>query len=240
MILRKLKKLIELYLTVDKIYEQSRETEWAHIYHDSIRGKRWLEELAIYPGRWAANYSFLYILVRILTDYKPSKIIEFGLGESSKVVSKFVQNELTESQHIIVEQDIEWAESFVSRFALSKNSQIIHLEREEKDIKNFIVNSYTSLPDKINALFDLYIIDGPFGSDRYSRYDICLLANKFESTDEFIIIMDDYIRKGEQDTAKDLVDIITSKGIKTYVGVYSGNNSQMVVATTKYRNAVSM
>lgn len=38
----------------DQIYEQNRkiilqglELEWAHIYHDTIRGKEWLEKLAI-------------------------------------------------------------------------------------------------------------------------------------------------------------------------------------------------
>ena len=43
----------------------TKEIEWAHIYHDSIRGKKPIEELGLNIGRWAGNYSFFYVLNRI-------------------------------------------------------------------------------------------------------------------------------------------------------------------------------
>jgi hypothetical protein len=239
----KLKEIIEWIskkLYTDKIYEQCQEIEWAHIYHDSIRGRKWLEELAIHPGRWAANYSMLYLLVRILSDYKPDKILEFGLGESSKIISKFLEHELTQSTHIIVEHDTEWVESFSSRFTLSERSSLLHLELESKMIHQFLAKSYKGLRGRIVESYNLYVIDGPPVSERYSRYDICFLADNFKSTDEFIIIMDDYNRKGEQDTAGDLVKLISDKGIQAYTGTYTGKKSQLVIVTASYRGILSV
>ena len=39
--------------------------------------------------------------------------------------------------------------------------------------------------------YDLYIIDGPFGSSRYSRFDIFSQVEKFQKEDEFILIFYD-------------------------------------------------
>ena len=199
-----------------------------------------MKNLAISPGRWAGNYSFLYVLVRILSDYKPKKIIEFGLGESSKIVSSFLNNELQNSTHLIIEQDENWIEAFKSRFNLSKNSELLPLPLEVKMVNGFPVRSYHSIEKKVNGIFDLYIVDGPLYSLNFSRYDICLLAERFILNDEFIIIIDDYNREGEKQTITDLINQLTVKGIETHTGIYGGNKSQIVIATEKYRFATSM
>jgi hypothetical protein len=36
----------------------TKEIEWAHIYHDSIRGKKAIEELELNIVKWAGNYCF--------------------------------------------------------------------------------------------------------------------------------------------------------------------------------------
>jgi hypothetical protein len=224
----------------EKMEAHIAELEWAHIYHDTIKDKAWLKNLSVSPGRWAVNYSFLYILVRILSEYKPEKIVEFGLGESSKIVSSYLENELHDSSQLIVEQDQNWIKSFKSRFKLSKNSVIMHLLLEEKIIKGFPVKSYKDLNEKINRTFDLYIIDGPFGSENFSRYDICILTERINVNDEFIIIIDDYDREGEKETVIDLIDQLTTKGIKLYTGVYTGSKFQIIITTEKYRFATSV
>lgn len=248
MIFKKLRKLLnefrnrdeEQKLQYENIKLQMVELEWAHIFHDTIKDKQWLNELALSPGRWAANYSFLYILVRILSDYKPKKMIEFGLGESSKVVSAFLDHQLTSSSHLIIEQDEKWISAFNSRFTLSEKSLIMHIPLAEKNIKGFAVQSYKNIGEKVDEIFDLYIVDGPFGSKKFSRYDICVLAEKLMPGNEFVIIIDDYNRQGENDTAVDLINIFAGKNIRISQGVYAGNKSQLVIATEKYRFAASM
>lgn len=245
MMVKKIKSIINEFrmnVRVNNEYltKQANELEWANIYHDTIKDKEWLKNLAISPGRWAGNYSFFYILVRILSDHKPKKIIEFGLGESSKVISTFLDNELKNSTHIIIEQDQNWIKAFKSRFHLSLNSELLHLPLEIKTIKNYPVNSYTAIKEKVTGVFDLYIIDGPFGSDNFSRYDICTLAEQLKQKDEFIIIIDDYNRTGEIETAKDLINQLTRKGIKIFTGTYSGNKSQIIITTEKYQFITTM
>ena len=199
-----------------------------------------MKNLSISPGRWAGNYSLFYLLVRILSDYQPNKILELGLGESSKLVSSFLDNQLKNSKHLIVEQDKNWIDSFTSRFELSKNSEILYLPVVSKNIKEYQVSSYSEIEKRINDSFDLYIVDGPSGSNNFSRYDICLLAEKLNSRNEFIIIIDDFNRFGEKETVEDLINKLTENGIKTFTGNYHGEKDQIVITTEKYRLATSL
>lgn len=219
---------------------QSQELEWAHIFHDSIRGKKPIENLSLNIGRWAGNYSFFYVLNRILSDYKPKKILDLGLGESSKFISTFLDNYLEESYHTIVEQDVNWIEAFENRFHLSERSKIINCNLQVSQIKGFESNKYEDFGKKVTEKFDLYIVDGPFGSDRYSRYDIILLVEKFDDNEEFIIMMDDTHRQGEADTRNDIISILTSKKITYYLGEYIGNKAVSVISSEKYKFSTSL
>lgn len=223
-----------------ELENQGRELEWAHIYHDSIRGKKWLEELPLNVGRWAGNYSFFYVLNRILMDYKPKSILDLGLGESSKFISSYLDNYLQDTRHTIVEQNGEWINSFQEKFLLSTRSTIVHCPLVEGEIKGFINNSYDDFKEKITEKFDLYIVDGPFGSDRYSRYDVISLINKMEQEDQFIIMMDDTNRKGEQDTLNDIISCFNEMNIKYYLGEYKGSKAVTLIVSEKYKFATTM
>lgn len=223
-----------------KIISLSQELDWANVYHDSIRGKKWLEDLPLNIGRWAGSYSFFYLLNRILSDFKPKTILEFGLGESSKFVMAYLDNFLHDSSHLIIEQDQNWKDIFILNNVVSNKSVIQICPLVKVEIKSHQSNSYKDLSSEVNSKFDLYIIDGPFGSTRYSRYDIVHLALKFEAHDEFIIIFDDYNRLGEKDSAKDLVEILQAKGITIYKETYTGIKSVLVIVTQKYKYAISL
>lgn len=246
--INKIKSLINEFRANDKkinsklveLENQGRELEWAHIYHDSIRGKKWLEELPLNVGRWAGNYSFFYVLNRILMDFKPKSILDLGLGESSKFISAYLDNYLLETKHTIVEQNEDWIKSFEEKVLLSKRSTIVHCPLKETEIKGFISNSYDSFREKITEKFDLYIVDGPFGSARFSRHDIISLVEKIEKEDQFIIMMDDTNRKGEQDTLNEIVNILTNKEIIFFIGYYEGNKANTVIATKNYKFAASL
>ena len=241
MIIKKIKNLVEEFRTRDENQKkQNNELIWANIFHDTIKDREWLKNLSISPGRWAADYSFLYVLVRILSDYKPKKVIEFGLGETSKIVSSFLDNDLTDSNYIILEQDESWIEVFKNKCQLSKKVELIHLPLKSKDVKGFSVNSYTGIEEKVDGVFDLYIVDGPFGSPRYSRYDIYALAEKLHVKDEFIIIIDDYDRQGEIDTVTDLMNRFKERGMRIYTGLFSGIKAQFLIVSERYKHITSI
>jgi hypothetical protein len=239
--LKKIKALIEENRdNQKKIIQQLQELEWANIFHDSIRGKKYLEMLPINIGRWAGNYPFFYVLNRILNDMKPKSILEFGLGESTKFISAYLDNYLIDTKHIVIEQDENWKHIFLKNFKPSKHIQIIVCPIEKLSIKGFEINSYQGINQMITEKFDLYIIDGPYGSPHYSRYDIVTITANFDVQDEFIILLDDYNRKGEQETFEDLLQLFRKKNIKTYHQSYSGNKSVMVIATEKYKYITSL
>lgn len=239
--IRKIKRLIEENRSNQKkILLQSQELEWAHVYHDSIRGKHWLEHLPLNIGRWAGNYSFFYVLNRILNDYKPKAILEFGLGESTKFISTYLDHYLVDSKHLVIEQDENWKNIFIERFPLSPRTEIVVCPLKKVIVKGFETNSYKGLSLAVAEKFDLYLVDGPFGSSRYSRYDIVALAEDFNKSDEFIILIDDYNRKGEQDTAADLIEVLKNKNISIHTAIYRGNKNVFVLGTSKYKYISSL
>ncbi|WP_397362213.1 hypothetical protein [Olleya sp. R77988] len=245
--MKKIKKIIKeqiklqqsSHFLITKSHLQSKELEWAHIYHDSIRGKKALENLPLNIGRWAGNYAFFYLLNRILTDFKPKSIIEFGLGESTKFISTFLDNSLNESKLLTIEHDENWKSLFLDNFKLSNRAEIKTLDLVENKINGFDSNGYKKIKENIKEIFDLYIIDGPFGSKNYSRYDIVSLAENLSKNDDFIIIMDDYNRIGEKQTTKELLKFLKHKQIDVFTEEYVGNKSVFVIATEKYKYVTS-
>ena len=241
MIIKKLKQIVKENKRLHKsnlLY--LKELDWANVYHDSIRGQKWMKNVSLNIGRWAGNYAFFYVLNRVLLDYKPRRILEFGLGESTKFISTFLDNYLLESEHIVIEQDQSWYESFKSRFSLNENSKVKVCPLETRTIHNHEVNFYKGLSEQISSNFDLYIVDGPFGSKRYSRYDIVSVVENCAINDEFIIIFDDYNRTGEQDTVNVIIDTLRQKEIEFHKGIYQGLKSVCVIGTSKYRFITSL
>lgn len=229
-------RLLSRYKTLSN---QINELEWAHIYSDSIRGIPYIENLHLNIGRWAGNYSFFYVLNRILYDYKPQKILEFGLGESTKLISTYVEHHLDNAVHKIFEHDKNWIDYFKSRFVLADKCEIINLDLNDKLINGYHVTSYNKVfNDEFND-YELYLIDGPFGSDRYSRYDIIAYIENFKLFSEFIILFDDTDRRGEMDTIKVIFNLLETKHIKYYTKNYKGNKQSTIICSEKYKFATS-
>lgn len=249
MFLKKTKNVIDglrdrfggLQAQINEVKNEQAEVVWANVFHDTIRDRQWLQTLPLSPGRWAVGYSMLYVIARVLADYKISSVVEFGLGESSKLVDACVYHHLPGCTHVIVEHDQAWIDHFAQRYAFKGNPRLITLDLIEKEIKGNPVKTYKGIQEALVNAADLYVIDAPFGSPRYSRYEIVTIAlERFVPGSEFIIILDDYNRQGEQDTIADLLEVLKLKQIKVYTGLYTGSKSQMVIATEKYRHAVSM
>ncbi|MFW5700584.1 MAG: hypothetical protein ACOCWM_02755 [Cyclobacteriaceae bacterium] len=240
-ILRKIKELVR----ENREYHQEtqlmlKELHWADIYHDSIRGTEWLEKLPLNIGRWAGGYSFFYILNRVLKDYKPEKILELGLGESSKFISAYADNNDEIKSHTIIEQNVEWKNSFEKQHTLSKKSLINICEVQNKEVQGFQTKVFSNLNEKINLPYDLYVIDGPIGCERYSRYDIIEIAEGFKSKDEFIIVFDDVHREGEMDTVNDLLKLLKKKEVTVYFNQFLGIKKVFVLATAKFKHVISI
>lgn len=215
-----------------------KEIEWANVYHDSIRDNEDLQKLSLKIGRWAGNYSFFFLVHRILKDFQPKKIVEFGLGESSKFISTYNSSNANLCEHVVIEHDIEWVRIFNDSFQ-NNNIHIQHHDLSKKKINGYEYNGYDNVKD-IPADADFYLIDGPFGSPNYSRYDILSVLERIRPEQEFILILDDFNREGEQQTAIQILNMFESKGKQVFSVKYEGVKAQFVLVTEKFRYVLSL
>lgn len=235
-------KLINFLKHIEKKQDDSlrisEENLWANIYHDSIRGYKHIEELSLNIGRWAGSYSFFYVLNRTLKDYKPKRILEFGLGESSKFISTYIKYYNTEAKHTIIEHDQNWIDFFKKSFVLAENSTIVFSSPSTIQINNYTVNSYSNLDEIDINEFDIIIVDGK-SSPNLSRGYIIELSKKILKNKEIIIILDDTHRNCEKETEIELSKTLKDKDILFRKATYSGVKSLTLFVTEKYKYATS-
>jgi len=223
-----------------EILKYSKELNWANVYHDSIKGIAFLESLSLNTGRWAGNYAFFYVLKRILTDFSPSSILELGLGESTKFVSAFLDNnKLADCRHLVIEEDKNWLNFFLEQNGQSKETEICVISTETIIVEGNQTKVYSNFEKLIAQKYDLYIIDGPKGSGRFSRYDLVRIVENVSQGDEFIFLIDDYERLGERETVERAISILDNKGIEIYETVYYGIKNIIIIASEKYKNTRS-
>ncbi|RAP45167.1 hypothetical protein [uncultured Methanosphaera sp.] len=224
--------------TYNDILRRIREVNYGLVFNDTIKNSSWLHNENFSSNNGAANYSFLYLLYRILNEVKPSNILELGLGQSSKLTTQYT-NKFTHSKLTIIDQDKTWIENFSKNLDFCKNISIKYVEVEEFEYNNTTNTRYRDLEEKLSDnKLDLVIIDGPTGFlpsgefQSYPRSNILTLIDKLD--DEFIIILDDYDRTGEQNTMKNLQEKLDEKGIEYTFKAFYGLKNQGIICTPKY------
>lgn len=223
-------KLKTLINKLNKIIKRKENIEllWAEYFKLSIADKPWLKSLALHPGRWAGNFTFFFLLNRVLTIQKPINILELGMGESTKFINSFLQNILLSSNLTVVEHNREWIDFFMKENNLCKRVDIQNLDLTNKNYRGSLVPGYQLDQFNINnntsnQPYDLVVVDGPYGSNnKYSRIDILEMIiidpNKFNDT---VFIFDDTNRKGEYNTLKKLIELKQDYFSKNYNGIKS-------------------
>lgn len=212
---------------------------YAQKFNTCLLNYTWIENKLIFPGQWAAGFPLMYLLCRILNDGVFHNILEFGLGETSKLMLQ-VTNLRPKTKIDIIENNQDWIEFY----RLEVNSSNVAIHRKDLTqirILNQSVNAYQDLMTGLEGRqYGLIIIDGPMGSSAYSRYQIVDVfeANMLEK--EFIIIIDDYNRPGEKQTATILMQRMKVAGVEFYSGIYSGEKKVLVVASAANKYFTSL
>ena len=181
------------------------------------------------------RYNYIYVMTRVLEETKPNSVLDLGLGISSTLISCYF-NHKENGIHTIIEQDKEWAHFYTENHKLFKFSTINTLERIERDYKGQTISCYSGFDDLITHIgvkYSVISIDGPWGSDRHSRRDIVpLIPDILE--DDFVILMDDTNRKGEQDTIEEIKSILEQHNIEYAVGGYQGECDCAIICSKNY------
>ncbi len=214
-----------------------REILKSQIFHDTIKDSVWLKYQDFSPGSWAVDYSLLYTLYRVLNDVRPLNILEFGLGQSSKMIYQYISFVgKNNANAITIEHDNNWINFFMKNIQGRYDLNIFQLELESILYKNkFQTYFYSNLRDLIGVKkFDCILIDAPYGTERFSR---CQIIDYIPSclADNFCIIIDDYNRKGEKDTVKALCSALNIANIPYQATVLYGMKEHYLICSEKWK-----
>ena len=219
----------KLIANQEEIIAQNREIIYSQIFHDTIKGSEWLpEDFPFSPGREAFGYPALYVLYRILNEFRPVDILETGLGQSTKMISMYSRHK-RDCRHCIVEHDGEWIGFFRNHFQMPETTEIMQLPIMDADIDlgeegKSNVTTYSGFSRALEGRkFDFMCIDGPYGfrSPVYSRIDLIgILPGCLK--ERFVILLDDCHRQGELNTLNMMASKLNDEGIECSCCVYNG------------------
>jgi hypothetical protein len=199
------------------------------IFNNTICDSEWLKYKSFSPGLWAADYGLLYTLYRVLNGIKPNNVLEFGLGQSSKMLHQY--GNFFHANVVTCEHDESWIRFFNEGRDGKYDVNIKKLELESIIYNGFETLSYKDIIKEIgNIKYDLIIVDGPFGSKHFSRPQIIELSQKCLA-DSFCIIMDDTHREGEMETAIEVQRVLKDLGVNYCSTTYSSSKKHTLICS---------
>lgn len=204
---------------------------WAEIFESATKNSFWLLDKTFSPGRWAVGYQFLYVMYRVLNEVRPKRILELGLGQSTRMIAQYAKSR-EDVEHIVVEHDEKWVEFFVNDFSMPVCSKIEMCELKMIPYKEAeAVRIYGGLKEKLEGKrFDFISIDAPLGEDMkaYARIDVLQMLPECLS-ENFVILFDDYHRRGENRTVAEMEECLKNYGISYKKGKYSGKKECVIL-----------
>lgn len=237
-------KLEQLTRMVWIVERRVRDNEWATVFNNTITGSEWLHRVSLSPGRCALAYPGLYALYRSLDEFRPKKILEMGLGQSTRVISAY--SKYFDAGHYIVEHDETWIQFFLDKYGKGEKTEIVCLNRREEIYQGRWIQTktpikfYEGFKEKFQGeKFDFVFIDGPQGSQEVSRVDFTeLLPEALEES--FVIMIDDSERHGESATINVICNILQNAGISILIGVYDGIKDTTLIVSSNLRFLLSL
>ena len=212
------------------------ELQYSVVLNQSWIDSEWVKNKSFSLRLGSSNYSFIYSLFKILDEIAPLRILEFGLGQTTKLTSQYVNNKNTNAALDIVEHDNDWINEFSGQITLTNNIKIYHKNLIKFEINGVETDKYDDLSDIVtDKKYDLIIIDGPFGFDRiYPRTNILdLIPNNL--AENFVIILDDAERKGEQNTANLIFNKLDACNIQYEKSYKKGLKTQLIISSTNHK-----
>jgi hypothetical protein len=212
---------------------------WAQTFDHATRDSAWLIRRTFNPGRWAMGFPGLYILYRILSEARPERILELGLGESSRLTHQY-RTFYPDTQLTIVEQDCAWRDTFC-RTVFDVGDAVRVLPLKTTGCGRSLHHAYEGLLAAVEGEpYDLVVIDGPWGSRRKSRDQIVELIDAGGLAGRFVLLFDDAERRGEKETIRRTEAALKKLG-KPYVkGFYRGAKESCVICSADYRFLTSL
>ena len=204
------KKILSDLAIIDRF---QKEIYYAELYNNTTKDSQWLINKSISPTGAAFNYASLYFLYRALDKMRPQNILEFGLGQSSKLIYQYVDYYKNASA-ITYEHDEKWVNFFLNEIGSKYDINVYFSELEEITYKQQPTLSYKNNCEELkSSKFDMILVDGPFGSKHYSRPQLInLVTDCLMPT--FCIMLHDSERNGEKETITEITNILKENKVK--------------------------
>lgn len=222
----------------DKIIRLETEILYAQRFNNTIVDSDWLKYKNFSPGGWAADYGLLYILYRVLNVIKPKQILEFGLGQSSKMIHQFANYYHVEA--VTCENDDQWIRFFNEGRDGDYNIEIHKMELETVMFKGMETLTYKDINNFVGEKkFDFILVDGPYGSKHFSRSQIVDIArNNLQPS--FCIIIDDTEREGEREIIQEVISALDSSGKEYCRHEYSASKKHTLICSQDFKFLTSL
>lgn len=233
--------LQELKKQENQIHSTAQELIFSNIFNQTIHDSLWLKNITFSPGRAAVGYNYLYVTYRCLNEFKPKTILDIGLGQSTKLITQYVEKS-HDAHHIVVEHDREWINFFENSNSLSERTIIKQTDIDYTNFKGDSVRVYQDFEKIIKGKrFDFISIDAPISYDmsEYARIDIIPFLPSCLKED-FIIILDDYQRIAEKHSADEIRNQLIKYQIPFSEGVYRGQTDIWVICSENLKFFTSL
>jgi len=172
----------------------------------------------------------LFTIFRILNDMRPRRILEFGLGQTSKLTQQYAAFPANRAAVLTVEHDQEWIDFF------SREVHGYDLAVERHDLRNAEIGGaetvvYDGMERLLGGGYDFILVDGPKGQPRFSRAQILDFV-RAGLPERFCVLLDDTERPGEQETLAAVGDILQQQSRPFLQKTYTGEkNSHTVICS---------
>lgn len=182
-----------------------------------------------YPVGAAANYGLLYLVLRIALEIHPKSVLDIGAGQSSVLWSKLSRSGLAHKV-VTVEDSSEWAAAMRPRL----ETTLLLSPLTTQEVSGRTIQTYNWNDIASEGPYSVIVCDGPWGVPRYSRFGV---LNLIDGTlpENFIIVLDDAERPGEQDTEAAIVSRLTELKRKFRHGHTIARKRQAVFAGGEYQ-----
>ena len=185
------------------------------------------EEDRFFPTGGAANYSLLYLILRIGVEFGPASVLDIGAGQSSLLWAMLQRRGLV-GEVLTLENDPEWGE----RIAAQVMHEVLVTPLAVRQVGKRAVTTYDWAAVRAGRRFDVILCDGPRGMPFHSRGGV--LAMLEDLPRDFALILDDAERDGEQDTVGAIHARLQADGVDYGVGVVRAAKTQVVFAGGRF------
>lgn len=211
-----------------RILLQSRELLFERLFSNAL--PRLKIEHRYFPHRNAANYSLLYLILRVITELPVRRVLELGCGQTTLLLDDLAR--VRDLEITTVEHDAAWA----ARMQKQVRHSIIQAPLTLRDVHDTPCQTYDLAPAALGGPMDLIVVDGPVSQRRRSRWGTLEYLDPLLGRD-FILLFDDAERRGDQDTIEATLRHLNARGAEIACAVTRARKSQFLIAGGAFREA---